>query len=260
MMRNIVLCLAYDGTNFVGSQWQPNGRTVQDEVEHAWQRLTREARRFAFSGRTDAGVHAQGQVAHVHTSTSYPIGVIKRALNALLPQDIAVLEAWEAAPEFHARHSAVWRWYRYMIDNNPVALPQLRTHVLHTDHPLHLDAMQRALAALPGWHDFAVFGRGDQSHHATTRRLCHRAECCTVELMTRPLLAVDLVANAFLRHMVRTIIGTLLLVGWKQMEPSEFEEILRNQDRQRIGPTAAAHGLTLMAVGYPEDPEEDPEE
>lgn len=251
-MRNIVLRLAYDGTDFVGSQWQANGRSVQAEVERAWARLTREQQRFTFAGRTDARVHAHGQVAHVHTRTHHPPAVIMRALNALLPHDVAVLDVWEAAPDFHARHSAVWRWYRYLIDNQPVALPQLRHHVLHTDRPLHISAMQHALAALPGWHDFAVFGRGDQNH-TTTMRLCHRAECSTTEMMTRPLLTIDLVANAFLRHMVRTIVGTLLLVGWGQMEPTEFAYILSKQNRQRVGPTAAAHGLTLMAVGYPEE-------
>jgi tRNA pseudouridine38-40 synthase len=252
-MRNIALRLAYDGTDFAGSQWQPNGRSVQGELEAAWVRLTQEPRRFVFSGRTDAGVHALGQVVNVRTETSHPLTVVQRALNALLPRDVSVVEGWEAEPGFHARLSAVWRWYRYLIDDAPVPLPLLRRTVLHTGRPLPLDdgAMSAALRVLPGTHDFAAFASVDPEQEVTVR-LCHRAECRRVWWSGRSLLAIDLVANAFVRRMVRAVVGTLLLVGEGRMEPEEFARVLASRERRRAGPTAAAHGLTLMAVGYTE--------
>lgn len=243
--------LAYDGTNFVGSQWQRTGRSVQGEMETAWLRLTQEPCRFTFSGRTDAGVHAQGQVVHVQTNTRHTTATIQRALNALVPDDMAILEVWEALPGFHARYSAHWRWYRYILDTERVALPTLRRYVVHLPRPLDETAMQAALTMLLGTHDFAAFTSIRQS--GSTVRTCLQATCGRIELFQRSLLAIDLVANAFLRHMVRTIVGTLLLVGYGHLTPAEFEQIREGRDRRQAGATAAAHGLTLMAVGYPED-------
>src|SRR3954464_1152030 len=116
-MRNVALRIEYDGTDFAGSQWQTNGRTIQQELEKAWEQLTQEQRRINLAGRTDAGVHARGQVASVRTETSRDTATLQRGLNAIVPRDIAVLEAWEVADEFHARHSAIRRDYRYLIDN-----------------------------------------------------------------------------------------------------------------------------------------------
>jgi len=251
-MRNIALRLAYDGTHFAGSQWQRNGRSVQGELETAWSQLTQEQHRFIFSGRTDAGVHAQGQVANIRTETVHTLVTLQRALNALLPHDIAVLEVWEAASNFHARYSAQWRWYRYLMDPALVTLPMLRHYVVHVPYPLDVAAMQAALVVLHGEHDFAAFA-GASHHQGSTIRWCERALCTHIEMFGRPLIAVDLVASGFLRHMVRTLVGTLLLVGRGQLTPEGFEQVLNGRNRQQAGPTAAAHGLTLMAVGYPED-------
>jgi tRNA pseudouridine38-40 synthase len=249
-MRTIALRLAYDGTGFVGSQWQTNGRSVQGVLETAWAQLTQEQQRIIFAGRTDAGVHAQGQVAHVRSSTRHPPETIQRALNALLPGDVSVLHVWDAEAGFHARYSAQWRKYRYMIDPAPVALPMLRHYVLHVSHMLDIAAMQAALALLPGEHDFAAFARVDKQER-TTRRTCYQATCETIRWFDRSLIAVELVANGFLRHMVRTIVGTLLLVGQDRLTRDTFQQVLTSGERQQAGPTAPAHGLILMAVGYP---------
>jgi len=249
MMRNVALRIEYDGTDFVGSQWQSNGRSVQAELESAWERLTQERRRIILAGRTDAGVHARGQVANIQTETRHDVATIRRGLNALLPRDVAVLEAWDVSLDFHARHSAIRREYRYLIDNRRVASPLLRRYVVHVPQPLNLDDMSEALRSLLGTHDFAAFAGGPQT--GSTVRECFTASCTPVELLGFSLIAIDLAASGFLRHMVRNIIGTLLMVGEGKLTPSGFAAILAGRDRRRVGPTAPAHGLYLMAVSYP---------
>lgn len=249
-VRNIALRLAYDGTDFVGSQVQANGPSIQGALEAAWLRLTQEQQRFTFAGRTDAGVHAQGQVANVRTKTSHPLATLQRGLNALLPKPIAILDIWEAPSEFHARHSAIWRKYRYLLDEEPIELPLLRHYVLHVGQPLAKEALREALQVLPGTHDFAAFGSATQPGGSTIRQ-CRSATCSSLELFGRSLVAIELVANGFLRQMIRALVGTLILVGRRQLTPAAFAQILQSHDRRRAGPTAAAHGLTLMAVGYP---------
>lgn len=251
-MRNIALRLAYDGTEFVGSQWQRSGRTVQGVLEQAWQQLTQENRRFLLAGRTDAGVHAQGQVANIQSETYHSLATIHRALNALLPDDVVVQYVWEAEPDFHARFRAVRRFYRYLIEPAAWMLPSLRRYVLHHAAPLDVEAMREALAVLEGHHDFAAF-TSLKAAERSTERTCYEASCHYVSCFGRSLLAVDLVANAFLHHMVRMIVGTLLLVGRGQLSVQDVEYIVQRQERRRVGPTAAAHGLTLMAVIYPGD-------
>ncbi len=249
-MRKIALRLAYDGTHFVGSQWQAAGRSVQGVVEQAWTRLTQEQCRIVFAGRTDAGVHAQGQVAHVETDTRHDEATIQRALNALLPSDVVVLVVREVAADFHARYSAAWRTYRYLLDMEPVPLPLLRAYVLHVGQPLDVEAMGAALALLRGEHDFAAFASVQHGAGSTVRH-CYCAASRMMVWCDRPLLAVELVASGFLRHMVRTVVGTVLLVGQQRMTVAAFADVLQGCDRRQAGPTAAAHGLVLQAVGYP---------
>jgi tRNA pseudouridine38-40 synthase len=249
-MRNIALRIEYDGTDFVGSQWQNNGRSVQGELEGAWEALTQERRRFNLAGRTDAGVHARGQVASVRTATHHELATVERGLNAILPEDVAVLEAWEVAYDFHARHSAIRRDYRYLIDNGRIASPLLRRHAVHVPQRLDTTAMTQALEALLGPHDFAAFAGGGPPERSTVRT-CYAVSCTPDELWGQPLVAVELAANAFLRHMVRNIVGTLLLVGQDKIDAVSFAEILASRDRRRAGRTAPAHGLYLMSVSYP---------
>lgn len=249
-MRNIALLLAYDGTDFIGSQWQNQGRSVQGALESAWEELAQERRRFTLAGRTDSGVHAHGQVANVRTDTRHPLNTLQRGLNALLPEDVRVLGVREVGLDFHARYSATRRDYRYLIDNSPAPLPTLRHLALHVEQRLDEGAMATALPQLEGTHDFAAFTVQSADQKSTVRTV-HTARVSEVELYGRRLIALDLAANAFLQHMVRVIVGTALLVGRGRMRAEEFRRVLERRDRKAAGPTAAAHGLTLTVVSYP---------
>ena len=248
-MRNVALRIEYDGTDFVGSQWQNNGRSVQGELEGAWEQLTQERRRVNMAGRTDAGVHARGQVANVRTESELDFATIQRGLNAILPEDVGVREVWEVDYDFHARHTAIRRDYRYLIDNGPSASPLLRRHAIHIARRLDVAAMNAALENLPGMHDFAAFAGGQQE--GSTIRTCYIASCQPVEVWGQPLIALDLAANAFLRHMVRNIAGTLLMAGEGKLSVAGFAAVLAGRDRRKAGRTAPAHGLYLMSVSYP---------
>lgn len=250
-MRNIALRVEYDGTDFVGSQWQTNGRTVQGELEGAWAQFTQERRRINLAGRTDAGVHARGQVASVLTETTHDTETIVRGMNAVLPSDIAVHAAWDTPREFHARHSAIRREYRYLIDNGAVGSAILRGQVLHVSRELDCDAMDRAIASLIGTHDFVAFSAG--LSEGSTVRTCYRATCARAELWGQSLLVIDIAANAFLRHMVRVIVGALLMVGGGRLSHTDFAAPLIDGQRRRAIQMAPAHGLYLMTVRYPED-------
>ncbi len=250
MQRRVALRIAYDGSAFVGSQWQPNGRSVQGAVEAAWAAFSGETRRVTFAGRTDAHVHATGQVVHLDTANQHPPATIARALNARLPRDVAVVGAWEVTSGFHARFGATWRRYRYLLDPAPVAAPLLRHMVVPVAPPPDAAAIQAALEMLIGEHDFAGFASQHHDSQSTVRQ-CYRARCEPVVWEGRRLLAIELVANAFLRHMVRTIVGTVLEVGHHRRTLAAFGAVLQTADRRQAGPTAAPHGLTLVAVGYP---------
>ncbi|HEU5011933.1 MAG TPA: tRNA pseudouridine(38-40) synthase TruA [Roseiflexaceae bacterium] len=250
-MRNIAFRIEYDGTDFVGSQWQNNGRSVQGALEEAWEQFTQERRRFVLSGRTDAGVHARGQVANVRTETQHDIATILRGMNAILPEDVAVQEVWKASFDFHARYDAIRRSYRYLIDVARVPSPLLRRHVVHVGHNLTIAAMHAAVQALCGTHDFAAFAAG--TPEGSTVRTCYAASCGVVETLGRELIAIDIAANGFLHHMVRNIVGTLVLVGENKLDPDGWQAILASRDRRKAGRTAPAHGLYLMSVAYPPD-------
>ncbi len=249
-MRTIALLLAYDGTDFAGSQWQTDIRTVQGALESAWEALTQERRRIVLAGRTDAGVHASGQVAHVQTATRHDLQTIWRGLNAHLPVDLTVQNVGDATEDFHARFSAIQREYRYLIDCAPAPLPQLRHQALHVAGTLDVPAMTAALKLLEGTHDFAAFTTAAPAQRSTIRTM-YWTRISEYEWFERRLLAIEVAANAFLQHMVRMIVGTLLLVGRNRMTVDQFGEVLMSRDRRLAGPTAPAHGLTLTAVRYP---------
>jgi tRNA pseudouridine38-40 synthase len=247
--RNIALELEYDGTQLVGSQFQTSGRTVQGELEGAWSRFSGEQIRWNFAGRTDAGVHARGQVVNARTASQQPLETVQRALNALLPQDIAVRRAWDVPYEFHARYSAVRRDYRYLLLMGRWRSPLLQNRAVHIDQPLDVGAMAQALDALVGVHDFAAFG---STPDGPTVRECFVATCGEIEENGTRLIAIDLAASGFLRHMVRTIVGTLVLIGRGKLAVTEMARILASRDRDQAGPTAPPHGLYLMSVTYPD--------
>ena len=244
--RNVMLVLEYDGTRYHGFQIQATSvPTVQGELERALRQVTGLATRVAGAGRTDRGVHATGQVVSFRTASALPAAVLRRALNALLPADVAVLAADDAPPVFHARFSARSRAYRYTILNRPVRSPVERHFTYHVALPLGVEAMAEAVQALVGEHDFASFAGAGEEEESTVRRVL--AADCRPEGVK---VFIDVVADAFLPHMVRNIVGTLLLVGMGKLSPVGFREILAARQRSQAGPTAPARGLCLTRVSY----------
>jgi tRNA pseudouridine38-40 synthase len=242
--RRVIAVIEYDGTDYLGFQLQAKGRTIQGEVERALAEVTRKETRVVGAGRTDAGVHAVGQVISFVPQWRHSLPELQRAMNALLPEDIAVHQMAWVADDFHPRFGAVSREYRYTILNQSVRSPLARRFAHHYLKPLDVEAMTRAAKCLVGSHDFASFGRPPQGEN--TGRRVYRAECTRQDQF----IYFDIVANAFLYRMVRSIVGTLLLVGIGELSPERFEEILQAGDRRRAGPPAPAHGLCLMRVNY----------
>ncbi|MFO0888762.1 MAG: tRNA pseudouridine(38-40) synthase TruA [Isosphaeraceae bacterium] len=244
-MRNIKLTLAYDGTDFHGWQRQPGLRSVQEEVERAIERLTQARANVTASGRTDAGVHALGQVAHFYTASRHSCEVVARALNALLPPDVRVLEAEERPQAFHATLDARSKRYRYVIDNGPVACPFGLRYSWHISHRLADDRMHRAGQALLGRHDFRSFETEWPNRTSSVRTIFDLA-------VTRvdSQVWVEVEADGFLYNMVRAITGTLARVGSGKRPESWVGEVLRAETRVEAGPTAPAQGLFLLKVRY----------
>jgi len=257
-VRNINLVLEYDGTDFVGSQLQIKGRTVQGELETAVARLTglptEQRAKVALAGRTDTGVHAAGQVANFKTESSHSLDTFRKGLNAILPFDVAILAVDEVDEEWHARFSAKEREYCYTIFNRGSRSALNRRFAHWVGDTLDLGQMQEAAKVLVGQHDFASFaGAGwgvqspDDEVKPGTIREMFRVECCRID---QEKIEIWLAANAFLPHMVRNIVGTLLQVGTGKISLSDFEAILAAADRRKAGPTAPACGLCLVSVKY----------
>ena len=238
--------VAYDGTGYHGFQRQAaeHEPTIQGEVERALARLGQPDITVTGSGRTDAGVHATGQVIAFYAEWRHGVDDLQRALNAALPADIAVLDVHEAAPDFHPRYNAVSREYVYTIYNAPVRHPLKRLYALHVAEPLDVTSMNAAAAALVGEHDLAAFGN-PTAGQVTVRRIL-RARVWAEP----PLIRVELEGNGFLYRMMRSIVGTLLVVGRGSMTPDEFRAVLESRDRSRAGSVAPAHGLCLTRVSY----------
>jgi len=239
--------IAYDGTDYGGFQLQSNARTIQGEIERALLRITGTPIRILAAGRTDAGVHAEGQVIAFDTTWRHGVGKLRDALNALLPDSIAVFELSEAEPSFHPRYDALSRCYRYTIYQAEVCHPLYRRYSLCVTRPVDLEAMRLATRAILGEHDFGGFGTPPQGDNSVRRVL--KASWS----QEGPWLYFDIEANAFLYRMVRMLVGTLLRVGHGALSPEAFAEVLVTQDRRRSGPAAPARGLCLKAVRYPTD-------
>lgn len=243
--KTLKLVVEYDGTAYAGFQVQAGQPSIQGELERALLRLTGDRIRISAAGRTDAGVHATGQVVSFSTASSLAPSVFLRALNSLLPPDIAVKEASYVEHSFHARFSARSREYKYSILNR-VAKPAVgRQYVYHYRHRLDTDLMHEACQLLIGTHDFASFSAVDQSLQNTVRSVL-AAECDRED----DLVVITVEANAFLPHMVRNIVGTLLWVGTHKIDLDGFRDIMLARDRGRAGPTAPARGLCLTRVSY----------
>jgi tRNA pseudouridine38-40 synthase len=243
-VRTIKAVVEYDGTRYAGFQQQPHVLTIQGEMERALREVTQEEAKIVGAGRTDAGVHASGQVIHFLTGWKRALEELHRAFNAVLSPDIAIKEMTVAMPDFHARFSAVTRAYRYTILNQPVRSPLEALYAYHYEHHLDAAAMGQALECLVGTHDFASFGQPTQGE--STLRDVLRASCSREGSHIH----VDLTANAFLRHMARAIVGTLLLVGRGVLHAEDMKAILAAKDRSQAGPPAPAHGLCLVRVNY----------
>ena len=245
-MRTLKLTLAYDGTNYVGWQRQANGLAVQQLVEDAFAPLAGGVPpTVAGASRTDAGVHALGQVASVTVDFDVDTAAVQRALNVRLPADIRVTHVADATPGFHARHHATSKTYRYRIITTPVLSPFDRWFVWHSPEPRDIALMQRAAAAFVGRHDFASFQARGASVRDTVRTIAR--------LSVEPVqdgIVIDVAGDGFLRHMVRAIVGTLADVGAGLYPPESVDAMLGARSRQAGGPTAPASGLTLLTVDY----------
>lgn len=242
--QRLMAVVEYDGTNYCGFQEQAAGPTIQQAIEKALTAVTQEEIRIIGAGRTDTGVHAKGQVIAFNTAWRHSIAELQRALNAVLPEDIAVRELKPVPEGFHPRFDALSRWYRYTIFNQPVRSPLVRRFAYHFPRPLDVAAMNEAASALVGTNDFASFGRAPQGEN--TVRQVYRAQFTPEE----PFVYFDIEANAFLHRMVRRIVGTLLLVGTGELSAEGFVEILQSADINRAGQAVPAHGLCLMKVNY----------
>jgi tRNA pseudouridine38-40 synthase len=247
-MRTLRLTLQYDGTDYVGWQRQDTGTSIQGLLEESLERIEGRAMTVHGAGRTDAGVHALAQVAHVNLQAKHDAGTLVRALNATLPPDVRVTEIVEVEADFHARFSAVGKVYEYRILNAPIVSPFHQRYVWHVSARLDLAAMRAAAAPLVGAHDFAAF-QGAGSSVTSTERTVTRLEWHDGDGYDRPLV-MQIEGDGFLRHMVRNIVGTLVEVGIGRWPAPIIAEILHARDRTLAGPTAPARGLFLVRVLY----------
>jgi len=242
---NLKLTVEYDGTDYHGWQVQRNARTIQEVLEHALEEILRERVRVHGSGRTDAGVHASGQVANFFCPHQIHLWKLQRGINALTPSDIVIKKVEKVSDSFNARHDACSRLYEYRIWNHPWPSALFRRFSDHVHYPLELDAMEEAIGSLEGEHDFSSF-------QASGCDALHPIRQIYQNTLYREgnLLIYRIEANAYLRHMVRNIVGTLIEVGRRERTPAEFAGLIQERDRTRAGPTAPPHGLVLKEVKY----------
>jgi len=250
--------LEYDGTDFAGFQLQAQDRTVQGEIERALREVTGVDTRVTGAGRTDSGVHARGQIISFDAEWRHEIADLHRALNAVLAADVAIVQVGLAHEGFHPRFDAVSRTYRYTLLTQPWRSPLNRRTAWQVPYQLDIDRMAQASRCLIGTHDFSTFGRPPQGENAVrTVTQAEWREGCGVASEASPgapaeRIAFDITANAFLYHMVRSLVGSLVLVGSGQLSVDEFEAMLPARDSSLAKQLAPAQGLCLMRVEYTE--------
>jgi tRNA pseudouridine38-40 synthase len=253
-MRHFKLTIAYDGTDFHGWQMQSNKPTIQGEIVNVLCRITEESIILHGAGRTDAGVHALGQVASFRTQSALCAGEFQRALNALLPPTVRIVAAEEVGPDFHARWSARGKIYRYRLYRGKVVPPALWRYVLHYPFPLDEDAMRIAASRYVGPHDFAAFaastGSEDNDKERSTVREIYSSELVRSEDGEELVYTVR--GRSFLRYMVRKMVGTLLEVGRGRLTPDDILRLYQLRDRSKSGPTVPPQGLCMVAVEHEE--------
>lgn len=244
--QNFRLNIEYDGTPFSGWQRQQDETTVQGEIEKALSTIIHKPIHISGSGRTDAGVHALGQVASFKAETNLSCTEIKNGLNRLIKSPIVIHDCMFASDDFHAQYSAVSKEYQYVILNreNPSAIG--RSYHLHIRNPLDLGAVQQCCRLITGRYNFQSFENTGSPRKSTIRKVFF----ATITRTKPDKVCFDICANGFLKNMVRNIVGTLILVGLNKIPVAAFDEILHAYDRTRAGPTAPAHGLFLKRVNY----------
>lgn len=245
-MRNIRLLLQYEGTRYQGWQRQQStGNTIQGKLEQLLERMCGEPVELQGSGRTDAGVHARGQVANFHTNCEMSLEEMQAYINTYLPEDIAVISVSEAAPRFHSRLNACGKHYEYLVINSAVPDVFHRRYALEVPERLDVQAMERAASYLLGEHDFKSFTSSRRGKKSTVRRIDEIS--ITAE---GSLLRFTFKGSGFLHHMIRILMGTLLEVGMGKRRADSMEELLLNGDRAQAGPLVPAKGLTLVEVYF----------
>lgn len=253
-MRHFKLTIAYDGTDFHGWQMQSGRPTIQGEIVGVLRRITQENVQVHGAGRTDAGVHALGQVASFRTQSALSSTEFQRALNALLPPTIRIVGAEEVGPDFHARWSAIGKIYRYRLYRGKVVPPPLWHFVLHYPFPLDEDAMRIAASRFVGPHDFAAFaastGSEDDDRERSTTREIYSSDISRSEDGKELIFTVR--GRSFLRYMVRKMVGTLLEVGRGRMVPDDILRLYQSRDRSKSGPTVPPQGLCMVEVMHDE--------
>lgn len=244
-MKRVKLVVAYDGTNYCGWQIQPNGITIESVLNEALTKLLGEEIRVTGASRTDSGVHSLGNVAVFDTNTRIPPEKISYALNQRLPEDIVVQSSCEAAPDWHPRHCDSRKTYEYRILNRKFPMPTRRLDTYFTYYPLDVGKMQAAAARLEGTHDFKSFCSVNTQVEDTVRTIYS----CRVKRQG-DIITIRVTGSGFLYNMVRIIAGTLLQAGMGRIEPEQIDQILAAKDREAAGPTAPAHGLTMIGIEY----------
>ncbi|MCI5132696.1 MAG: tRNA pseudouridine(38-40) synthase TruA [Candidatus Electrothrix sp. EH2] len=254
--RTIRLCIAYDGTAFCGWQRQQNGPSIQGTLEEKLRIITAAQVAVHGAGRTDAGVHALGMTAHFSTGTTMPVPAFVKALNSMLPKDIRILGAEEAAPDFHARFSAKGKTYRYDFFTGVIQSPTERLYRTHFPCAFEVDRLRPSLELLIGTHDFSSFEAVGSRDRTRTEgrgavRTLFRADCLVDPARTEHF-SFRFTGDGFLRHQVRNLAGTLFLVGAGRLSSEQFRAVMEAWDRKKAGPTAPACGLFLEQVHYEE--------
>jgi len=243
-MRNLKLTIQYDGTKYCGWQKQPKSSGIQGTIEYAIYEITKEKVNIIGSGRTDAGVHALGQVANFKTNSNIPAARMPDALNAKLPKDISIIDCQEVSDDFHSRYSATGKIYRYLIYNKPYRSPLYKDISYHVRYDLDIEKMRVEAQSLLGTHEFKGFMSSGSSVKDTVRTIHN----ISIE-DSGDLIVLEVEGNGFLYNMVRIIVGTLVDIGRGRID-KPLEEIIASQDRGEAGHTAPAHGLFLKKVHY----------